>query len=105
VGRLGTRDDVVRQRAYVHDLADSVRSTIGSLDPTPFFAEYGPTGNAWAIFRSYLDAAAEQAAAPVVAAHLDKLAAVDVFTTSNAAALLNSHRIDAGILGPFGIHP
>jgi len=105
VGRLGTRDDVVQQRAYVHDLADSVRSTIGSLDPTPFFTKYGPTGNAWAIFKSYLDTAAELAATPVVAKYTGKLAAVDVFTTSNASALVNSSRIDAGVLGPFGVHP
>ena len=105
VGRLGTRSDVVQQRAYIHDLTDSVRSTLASLDPTPFFAKYGPTGNAWAIFKSYLDAAAEQAATPVAANYLGKLAAADVFTTSTAAALVNSLRIDAGVLGPFGVHP
>ncbi len=105
VGRLGTREDVVVQRAYLDDLAASVRATINSLDPTPFFAEYGPTGNAWAIFTSYLDAAAEAAAAPVIAQYTGKLAAADVFTKANAATLINSARIDADILGPFGIHP
>jgi glyoxylase-like metal-dependent hydrolase (beta-lactamase superfamily II) len=105
LGRLGTRADVALQRDYVQDLAANTRATLATLDPTPFFAKYGPTGNAWAIFKSYLDAAAEQAAAPVIAKYTGRLAAADVFTTANAAALVNSTRIDAGILGPFGIHP
>jgi glyoxylase-like metal-dependent hydrolase (beta-lactamase superfamily II) len=105
IGRLGTRADVALQRDYVQDLAASTRATIGTLDATPFLAKYGPTGNAWAIAKSYLDAAAEQAAAPVIAKYTGRLAAADVFTTANAAALVNSTRIDAGILGPFGIHP
>jgi glyoxylase-like metal-dependent hydrolase (beta-lactamase superfamily II) len=105
LGRLGTRADVVLQRDYVRDLAASARATIGTLDPTPFFAKYGPTGNAWAIFKSYLDTAAAQAAGPVVAKYTGQLAGADVFTTANAAAMVNSTRIDAGILGPFGIHP
>ncbi|MEU8355444.1 MBL fold metallo-hydrolase [Nonomuraea sp. NPDC048882] len=105
LGRLGRRSDVTLQRDYVRDLSSSTRATIGKLDPTPFFAKYGPTGNAWAVFRSYLDAAAAQAAAPVVAKYSGLLAGADVFTTSNAAALVNSARIDQGVLGAFGIHP
>ncbi|WP_432841034.1 MBL fold metallo-hydrolase [Dactylosporangium sp. CA-092794] len=105
LGRLGTRADASLQRDYVNDLAASTRTVLGTLDPTPFFAKYGPAGNAWAIFKSYLDAAAEQAAAPVAAKYAGRLAAADVFTTANAAAMVNSARIDTGILGPFGIHP
>jgi glyoxylase-like metal-dependent hydrolase (beta-lactamase superfamily II) len=105
VGRPGTRADAALQRDYVQDLAASTRATISALDPTPFVAKYGPTGNFWALAKSYLDAAAELAAAPITAKYLGRLAAADVFTTANAAALVNSTRIDAGILGPFGIHP
>jgi glyoxylase-like metal-dependent hydrolase (beta-lactamase superfamily II) len=103
MGRLGTRADVVLQRDYINDLTASTHATIETLDPAPFLAKYGP--NAWAFARSYLDAAADQAAAPVVAKYTGRLAAADVFTAANAAALVNSARIDAGILGPLGIHP
>ncbi|MDW5329932.1 MBL fold metallo-hydrolase [Plantactinospora sp. KLBMP9567] len=104
LGRLGTRADVLLQRDYVQELVASTQAVIGALDPTPFFVKYGATGNAWAIFKAYLDAAAGQAAAPVIAKYTGRLAAADVFTTSNAAALVNSTRIDAGNLGPFGTH-
>lgn len=105
LGRLGTRDDVDVQRAYVHDLDSSCRQTLASLDPTPFFAQYGPTGNAWAIFKAYFGAAAAQAAAPVTAKYLNKLGGADVFTIDNANTMFESLRIDAGQLGPFGIRP
>jgi len=74
VGRLGVRADGDVQRQYIRDLDASVRQTMTSLDPTPFFQKYGPSGNAWAIFKTYLDAAAQQAAAPIVDKYLGKLA-------------------------------
>jgi Zn-dependent hydrolases, including glyoxylases len=105
LGRLGVRADGQLQRQYMRDLDTSVKQTMASLDPTPFFQKYGPSGNAWAIFKTYLDAAARQAAAPVVDKYLGKLAGADVFTVDNAFALFESLRIDAGTLGPFGIRP
>ena len=37
--------------------------------------------------------------------YLGKLAAADVFTFDNAFAVVESLRIDGGVLGPFGDHP
>jgi glyoxylase-like metal-dependent hydrolase (beta-lactamase superfamily II) len=105
LGRPGTRADAELQKNYVDDLAFHTKAAIEQLDPTPFFQKYGPTGNAWAIFKSYLDEAARRAAAPVIAAYTGKLAGADVFTLDNAAAMVDSTRIDLGTLGPFGIHP
>jgi glyoxylase-like metal-dependent hydrolase (beta-lactamase superfamily II) len=105
LGRLGSRADAELQKQYVVDLQTSARATMASLDPTPFFQKYGPTGNSWAIFKAYLDAASQQAADPIVAKYTGKLAAADVFTFDNAYALFESLRIDAGVLGPFSNHP
>ena len=101
--RLGTRADGTLQRQYVADLDAAARDTIASLDPTPFFQKYGPTGNAWAIFKTYLDAAARQTAAPVTAKYTGQLAGADVFTIDNAFAMIESLRIDSGDLGPFSV--
>jgi glyoxylase-like metal-dependent hydrolase (beta-lactamase superfamily II) len=105
LGRLGVRADGELQQRYIRDLDASVEQTIAGLDPTPFFQEYGAAGNAWAIFQTYLDAAAHQAAGPVVDKYLGRLGGADVFTVDNAFALLESRRIDTGTLGPFGIRP
>ncbi|MFJ2556401.1 MULTISPECIES: MBL fold metallo-hydrolase [unclassified Streptomyces] len=105
LGRLGVRSDADLQQQYVADLDASTRATYDSLDPTPFFDRYGPSGNAWAIFKTYLDAIAEQAALPVTAKYTGILAGADVYTTNNAFAMLESLRADYGVLGPSGIHP
>jgi glyoxylase-like metal-dependent hydrolase (beta-lactamase superfamily II) len=105
LGRLGRRADGELQRQYITDLDTSSRAAIANLDPTPFFQEYGPTGNAWAIFKGYLDGAAQLAAEPVIAKYTGKLAAAEVFTVDNAFTLVESLRIDGGMLGPFSIHP
>ena len=105
LGRLGVRADGVLQREYMRDLDASVRQTMASLDPTPYFQQYGASGNAWAIFKSYLNAAALQAAGPVVDKYVGQLGGADVYTVDNAFTLFESLRIDAGTLGPFGIRP
>ena len=61
--------------------------------------------NPWAIFQGYLDGIASQAAAAVVPKWGDRLGGADVYTEVNAYAMVESLRIDAGHLGPFGIHP
>ncbi|WP_460063018.1 MBL fold metallo-hydrolase [Streptomyces sp. YKOK-I1] len=105
LGRLGVRADGALQIRYMDDLEASTRSAVASVDPSPFFAKYGAQGNSWAIFKTFLDAVADAAAAPVAAKYTGVLAAADVFTRDNAWTLLESLRIDAGVLGPFGVHP
>ena len=103
LGRLGVRQDGVVQKQYIADLEASTRAAIAVVDPTPFFQMYYP--NAWAIFKAYLDAVSSKAADPVIAKYTGVLAAADVYTFLNAAAMLDSLRIDSGDLGPFGDHP
>lgn len=103
MGRLGTRADGNLQIAYVADLLAGARATMASLDPTPFFQQYG--NNSWAIFKAYLDAAADQIAGPVTAKYLGQLAGADVFTTDNAYVMFEALRVDYGVLGPFANHP
>jgi len=103
LGRLGTRADAHLQIAYVADLMASARAAIASVDPAPFF-QFG--NNIWAIFKAYLDAVTAQAAQPVTAKYLGRLAAADVFTFDNAYTMMEvALRLDFGVLGPFGIHP
>jgi len=94
MGRLGTRDDVVVHQQYVADIADNVRTALATVDPTPYFTKYG--NNAWAAAKTYLDAVADYAAAPVIAKYTGILAGADVFTASNAFIILESIRLDLG---------
>ena len=105
LGRLGQRADGLLQRDYIRDLDASVTQAINSFDPSPMFQQYGPSGNAWAIFQHYLKGAAQQAAGPVVDKYLGTLGGADVFTFDNAFTMLQSRRLDTGTLGGFGIRP
>jgi hypothetical protein len=101
MGRLGTRDDVVVHQQYFADMAESVRTALATVDPTPFFMRYGE--NTWAAVKTYLDTVTEEAAAPVIAKYVGVLAAADVFTTSSTLALLESMRLDLGV--GIQVHP
>jgi glyoxylase-like metal-dependent hydrolase (beta-lactamase superfamily II) len=101
LGRLGTRDDVVTHQQYLADLDASIRTALQTVDPTPFFVNYG--ANSWAAVKGYLDAVADAGAAPVTAKYTGVLAAADVFTPSVSFWLMESIRLDLGF-GSF-VHP
>ncbi|MFF5979435.1 MBL fold metallo-hydrolase [Streptomyces olindensis] len=103
-GRLGTREDAQLQLGYLDDLVTSVRAVNDSLDPLRYFVKYGPSGNAYAPLKHYLQDAAQQAAEPVIAKYIERLAGVDVVTADNAYTLIEALRNDAGFLpGIFGL--
>jgi glyoxylase-like metal-dependent hydrolase (beta-lactamase superfamily II) len=94
MGRLGTREDIALHQRYMADIADSSRTAIDTVDPTPYFARYGE--NAWAALRGYLDAVTDAAAAPVIEKYAGVLAAADVFTPSTTFHVMQSLRLDLG---------
>jgi glyoxylase-like metal-dependent hydrolase (beta-lactamase superfamily II) len=93
-GRLGTRDDVTLHQQYMADIAESSRKAIDTVDPTPYFVNYGE--NAWAGLKGYLDEIAATAAAPVIEKYTGLIAAADVFTESTTFQVMQSIRLDLG---------
>jgi glyoxylase-like metal-dependent hydrolase (beta-lactamase superfamily II) len=103
--RLGTRQDVTIQREYVKDLFDNAREALVDVAFGPIYQAVAPRnpGNVWALYKVYLDVVTQRAADATQRKWLGKLAAVDVFTYDSAFAMMESLRIDYGVLGPFGI--
>jgi glyoxylase-like metal-dependent hydrolase (beta-lactamase superfamily II) len=101
LGRLGTRDDVRLHQQYMADIVESVRTSLPTVDPTPFFQKYGD--NVWAAVKGLLDASAAVAAAPVIDKYTGVLAAADVFTESTTFWVMESLRLDLGY-GSY-VHP
>ena len=97
--RLGSRDDVVEHQEYLSDLERECRDAIDTVN----LGSAEVLSDPWAVFRAYLDGVAHQAAANVAERWRDRLGGVAAFTDMNAWALVESLRIDAGELGPFGI--
>ena len=113
--RAVTRLDVLIQQEYVHNLynwcaealllsaqpanssnslsASVILSAVEKVDP----------GNLWTSFRTYLDTLANYIANVTVDKWSNRFFGIDVYDLSNAEIMLESVRIDAGILGPFGV--
>jgi glyoxylase-like metal-dependent hydrolase (beta-lactamase superfamily II) len=94
LGRLGSRDDVRLHQQYMADIAASVRTSLPTVDPAPYFQKYG--ANTWAAVKGYLDEVTAVGAAPVIAKYTGVLAAADVFTPSTTFWVMESIRLDLG---------
>ena len=97
LGRLGTRDDIELHQAYIADIVESAHGALSTVDPTPYWANYGP--NVWAAVKGYLDAVTDAATAPVVEKYTGVLASADIaeFTRSSTFMIMQSLRLDRGV--------
>ncbi|KAL8826045.1 MAG: hypothetical protein Q9170_007558 [Blastenia crenularia] len=116
LNRAGTRQDVVNQRDYVTQLFDNCAEAINlsaappnASNPLSVQKLIPPVvaanpGNPWALFYVYEhESVGAWCANKTTAAWLGRLAGVDVYTQDNAVTMIDSLRIDFGILGPFGV--
>ncbi|KAL7795948.1 beta-lactamase-like protein [Trichoderma ceciliae] len=115
VDRVGVRKDVVTQRDYVQDVYDNARTALllsnsppNATNPLSASTLLGPIkaanpGNAWAMFIGYIDTLSRYCANVTTEKWLGKLGGADVYTLSHCETLVESLRIDYGVLGPFGV--
>ena len=104
VTRAGTPEDVRIQHEYLTDLRNTAEAALSGIDLADTMARVD-TGNAWAVFRAYLDAVAARTADELVPRWKDRLGGADIFTLPNAWAMAESLRLDLNSLGPFGTTP
>jgi hypothetical protein len=113
LGPSGNRTDVLIQREYVLDLKRNCEAAIqlsatnhplvGAGNLLPPVAALNP-GNPWSLFKVYVNQLSAFCANRTNEKWLGKLAAADVYQFENAQTMLESLRIDYGVLGPFGAH-
>jgi glyoxylase-like metal-dependent hydrolase (beta-lactamase superfamily II) len=104
VTRPGTPEDVRTQRDYFLELRAAAEAALSSVDLPSTMAPVD-TGNAWAVFRAYLDAVGAATADEIVPRWKDRLGGADIFTLPNAWAMAESLRLDWNSLGPFSTVP
>lgn len=93
VTRPGTRDDAETARAYVLDLKAKGAQALQSVSFAAV-AQRAGTDNPWVIADAYLDAVARACTDAMLPGWTGRLGGADVFTYSNAAAMLDSLRGD-----------
>lgn len=93
LNRPANRQDVLTQRAYVHDIEANAAQALQTVD---FMAIAGEVGflNPWRLFDRYLDALAQTCADLTIPAWQERLAGVDVFTFDHCMVMVESLRID-----------
>jgi glyoxylase-like metal-dependent hydrolase (beta-lactamase superfamily II) len=95
--RLGSREDVEVQRDYVRDVRAACEAALRSVNWMEVAGEVG-WDNLWVVFDAYLDRVAETAAAEVTPRWLGRLAGADVFTQDHCWTMMESLRIDGGMV-------
>ena len=114
--RAGTRQDVLTQKDYVSDLQNNCAEAIllsgappNASNPLSVQAVLPPVeaanpGNGWAVFAYYIDdLLTSWCANKTNEKWLGVLGGADVYGLSNAKTMIESVRIDFGILGPYGV--
>ncbi|KAF2672386.1 Metallo-hydrolase/oxidoreductase [Microthyrium microscopicum] len=110
LNRIGVREDVLTQQAYVNDLFQNCKDTIllsatndtllGAGNLLPTVLKNNPN-NGYAEFKVYLDIVAERCANITTRSWASRVGGVDAFGFENAYAMVESLRISFDILGPF----
>ena len=116
INRFGTREDVTVQKEYMTDLRDNCAEAIrlsalppNATNPLSVYAsltgiEAANPGNSWALFNYYIDELlVDWADNKTTSKWLGRLAGADVYGKRNTVIMLESLRIDFGILGPYGV--
>lgn len=102
LGQLGTPEDVRLQRRFLADLKDTAEKKIETVDVGPIQQEVG-SENPWALFDAYLNEVSRQTAEVMLQKWGDRFKGADVFMESHAFTMVESLRVDYGVLGPFGL--
>ncbi|KAI4181413.1 MAG: hypothetical protein L6R41_006642, partial [Letrouitia leprolyta] len=116
LNRAGTRQDVIVQREYIRDLFATCKDGIllsatapNASNPLAVQTALAPVvaanpRNSWALFYAYLyELVGVWCANETNTRWAGRLAGVDVFGVVNAVAMVESLRIDFGVLGPYGV--
>ena len=91
--RLGTREDVETQQAYMVDILTHSAEAFQNIDFNAIAGEVGYE-NQWLLFDTYLNQVAQYCTDATVPDWVDTLGGVDVFTYSHCWTVMESLRID-----------
>ena len=96
LNRLGTREDVLVQREYMHDIRDAAQHALelteGKRDMS---RDLVGMENIYVYFKTMYDAAAAEAAQPVIEKWSPRLGGVDTFAVNHTFIMYQSLRLDS----------
>ena len=110
LNQYGTRQDVQTQKEHIQDLFTFCSQALTDPALVNTTAVLGPVmmdspGNPWAEFKVYLKAVTDACAEKTNRKWEGRLSGLDAFGWENAYKMVESVRIDFGVLGDFGVRP
>lgn len=95
LNRLGTREDVATQREYMHDIRDAAQNALELTEvKRDMSRDLVGKENIYVYFKTMYDAAAAEAAQPVIEKWRPRLGGVDTFAVNHTFIMYQSLRLD-----------
>jgi hypothetical protein len=97
--RLGGREDILTQREYMHDIRDAAQHAL-ELTPAKRDMSRASVGidHVYTYFKTMYDAAAAEAAQPVIEKWAGRLGGVETFAVNHTFIMYQSLRLDSNVL-------
>jgi glyoxylase-like metal-dependent hydrolase (beta-lactamase superfamily II) len=95
LNRLGTREDVMAQREYMHDIRDAAQHALELTEvKRDMSRDLVGKENIYVYFKTMYDAASAEAAQPVIEKWRPRLGGVDTFAVNHTFIMYQSLRLD-----------
>jgi glyoxylase-like metal-dependent hydrolase (beta-lactamase superfamily II) len=95
LNRLGTREDVLAQREYMHDIHDAAQNALELTEvKRDMSRDLVGTENIYVYFKTMYDAASAEAAQPVIEKWRPRLGGVETFAINHTFIMFQSLRLD-----------
>lgn len=92
--RLGTRQDVETQKAFVMDLIMAAGEANGSVSFADAAKKVGPTNDTWKFYGAYLDAVNEKCTNEMLSKWVGRLGGAEAFMSSHCWTMSEAMRVD-----------
>jgi len=92
--RLGTRQDVETQKAFVSDLMAAAGRANGAVSFADVAKKVGPTNDTWAFYGAYVEAVNEECTEEMLSKWLGRLGGADAFMSSHCWTMSEAMRVD-----------
>lgn len=96
--RLGTRQDVETQKAFVMDLMMAAGRANGSVSFADVAKEVGPTNDTWKFYGAYLDAVNEECTNEMLSKWVGRLGGAEAFMSSHCWTMSEAMRVDPAMM-------
>ena len=96
--RLGTRQDVEIQKAFVLDLMRAAGIANGAVSFADVAKKVGPTNDTWAFYGAYVEAINEECTKEMLSKWVGRLGGAEAFMSSHCWTMTEAMRVNAAVM-------